>query len=64
MLSSSLINILRLLYLLKFYLPLILPEEQINFKIRNYYYNLISCNYQKCRLKILKVVVNIFSTDN
>ena len=31
-LSFSLINILRLLYLLKFYLPLILPEEKINFK--------------------------------
>ena len=34
-LSFSLINILRLLYLLKFYLPLILPEEQMNFKISN-----------------------------
>ena len=32
-LSFSLINILRLLYLLKFYLPLILPEEQMNFKL-------------------------------
>ena len=31
---------------------------------RNCYYNLSSCNYQKCRLKILKVIVNIFSTDN
>ena len=34
-LSFSLINILRLLYLLKFYLPLILPEEQMNFKLSN-----------------------------
>ena len=31
--------------------------------MRNYYYNLICCNYQKCQLKILKVVVNIFSAD-
>ena len=30
----SLINILRVLYLLKFYLPLILPEEQMNFKLK------------------------------
>ena len=32
-LRFSLINILRLLYLLKFFLPLILPEEQMNFKL-------------------------------
>ena len=30
-----LINILRLLYLLKFYLPVILPEEQMDFKLSN-----------------------------
>ena len=34
-LSFSLINILHLLYLLKFYVLLILPEEQINFKLSN-----------------------------
>ena len=34
--SFYLINILRLLYLLKFYLPLILPEEQMNFKLRQF----------------------------
>ena len=34
-LSFSLINILLLLCLLKFYLPLILPEEQMDFKLSN-----------------------------
>ena len=46
-LSFSLINILRLLYLLKFYLPLILPEEQMNFKLSNIPGNSVYINYNE-----------------
>ena len=45
-LSFSLINILCLLYLLKFYLPLILPEEQMNFKLSNIPGNSVYINYK------------------
>ena len=49
-LSFSLINIrvLRLLYLLKFYLPLILPEEQMDFK------HLIQAIQQRFAVKKIK----------
>ena len=38
------------MYLFKFYLPLILPEEQINFKISNIPGNSVYINYLFCQL--------------
>ena len=62
-LRFSLINILRLFYLLKFFLPLILPEEQMNFKlifIIVIIYNLVSHGADKNWL-LFVLLLNLFN---
>ena len=64
-LSFSLINILRLLYLLKFYLPLILPEEQMDFKLSNIPGNSVYINYKAIKDRhgsgVLKLIRSLIS---